>query len=330
MRAGTMPQAAIAPQQGGIDVQAALRANYTAKEIQELDALRNIGLNKVARTMKGMQNGREVDQQLDDYGRPVGQGMEQFRAPIMQDLGGNVSALDPYTLQPKATFGKTMTFADRNAAGNLSIAQQRFALDKQGGAEGGKPQLVDGQWVYKPDAQNPQGRVVPVQGMADKPLNDSQGKANLFGNRMIEAENILKEVADKADRPGWIKRTTQATVGLVPFAGDKLSEVAGSALNFTQSSPQQQVEQAKQNFINALLRRESGAVIGRDEFTSADNQYFPQIGDSAERIAQKQRNRETAIKGVMAEVPRSRNTQQSGATSTKIRKFNLDGTEIKD
>ena len=315
---GILPSMGRASTPASLDVQKALMAGYTPDEIGKLDGLRNIGRNEVARTMKGMVNGREVDQQYDKYGGAVGSGMEQYKAPIEMSTGASKMLLDPFTRQPLSSF-KMEQSPDSKASNQLgwannALSRERMTFDKAGGAEGGKPQLVDGQWVYKPDARNPQGRVVPVLGMADKPFTDSQGKANLFGTRMIEAEKALKSVAGTADRPGWLKRTTQATVGLVPFAGDKLSEVAGSALNFTQSSAQQQVEQAKEDFINALMRRESGAVIGRDEFSNADRQYFPQVGDSDAKIAQKERNRKTAINGIMAEVPRSRNGATGGAT----------------
>lgn len=39
----------------------------------------------------------------------------------------------------------------------------------------------------------------------------------------------------------------------------------------------QQYEQAKTNFVNAVLRRESGAKISDEEFDSAEKQYFVQI-----------------------------------------------------
>jgi hypothetical protein len=70
----------------------------------------------------------------------------------------------------------------------------------------------------------------------------------------------------------------------VPFVGDAL----GTLTNWTQSEPQQKVEQAQRNFINAVLRRESGAVIGSEEFDNARKQYFPQPGDEQGTIAQKQ------------------------------------------
>jgi len=62
----------------------------------------------------------------------------------------------------------------------------------------------------------------------------------------------------------------------------------------------QQAAQAMRNFINATLRRESGATITPVEFDNAIKQYFPQPGESQSIIEQKQRNRATAIQGITA------------------------------
>ena len=53
-----------------------------------------------------------------------------------------------------------------------------------------------------------------------------------------------------------------------------------------------QIEQAQRDFINAALRRESGAAIAESEFENARLQYFPQPGDTQEVVKQKQKNRE--------------------------------------
>ena len=50
-------------------------------------------------------------------------------------------------------------------------------------------------------------------------------------------------------------------------------------------------EQAERNFINATLRRESGAAIAESEFDSARKQYIPQPGDSAGVLEAKRQNR---------------------------------------
>lgn len=57
----------------------------------------------------------------------------------------------------------------------------------------------------------------------------------------------------------------------------------------------QQFEQAQRDFINAVLRKESGAAISQSEFDNAAKQYFPQPDDSPQVIAQKARNRRTVI-----------------------------------
>ena len=58
-----------------------------------------------------------------------------------------------------------------------------------------------------------------------------------------------------------------------------------------QGSEFQQYDQASRNFINAVLRRESGAVISPSEFDNARKQYLPQPGDSKETLKQKELNR---------------------------------------
>lgn len=68
--------------------------------------------------------------------------------------------------------------------------------------------------------------------------------------------------------------------------------------NYMQTPEYQLYDQAKRDFVNAQLRRESGAVINPSEFANAERQYFPVPGDSPEVIAQKRKNRENAIAGV--------------------------------
>jgi hypothetical protein len=68
--------------------------------------------------------------------------------------------------------------------------------------------------------------------------------------------------------------------------------------NYAQSPSYQKFDQARRDFVNALLRRESGAVISPDEFANADIQYFPVPGDGKEVIAQKKKNRANAIAGI--------------------------------
>lgn len=140
------------------------------------------------------------------------------------------------------------------------------------------------------------GRMMPAVGPdgqpvgSGKPLNEYQGKSTGFGMRAAESSRIIEEVGQGGKvKPSLIKRAADS----VPLVGDGL----GMAANRFASPEQQQVEQAERDFINAVLRQESGAVIADTEFANARKQYFPQPGDSAEVIEQKRANREAAING---------------------------------
>jgi len=73
----------------------------------------------------------------------------------------------------------------------------------------------------------------------------------------------------------------------------------GSVINavpgISPSENQRLYSQAKENFITAVLRKESGASISPDEFAREDKKYFPQVGDSPKVLEQKQRARDLAI-----------------------------------
>lgn len=71
--------------------------------------------------------------------------------------------------------------------------------------------------------------------------------------------------------------------------------IASKLPSWLQTSELQQYDQASRNLINAILRRESGAVISDQEFDNAYKQYLPKPGDSAETIAQKKKNRESVL-----------------------------------
>lgn len=114
------------------------------------------------------------------------------------------------------------------------------------------------------------------------PMNNEQARDAGFADRMLNSQTIL----GKFEKEG------------TNFF-DRLTEKAGTSGNYLQSKEYQQFRQAKEDFINAQLRRESGAAISADEFAKADRQYFPQPGDSAEVIAQKAKNRELTVEAMV-------------------------------
>jgi hypothetical protein len=128
---------------------------------------------------------------------------------------------------------------------------------------------------------------VGAKPMPDKPLTEAQGNALLYGTRAAQAHNVLDEVGtDYSPMNLNIARGAENIPGGRALVNTKLLSPA-----------EQKVDQAQRNFINAILRKESGAAINQGEFDNARLQYFPEQGDKPEVLAQKKANRELAIKG---------------------------------
>lgn len=106
------------------------------------------------------------------------------------------------------------------------------------------------------------------------PPSSSQFQAGTFAKRMEQAENEL------SGGRGFF----------TPFAP-----------KFLRTEDRRLFEQAERNYINALLRRESGAAIADTEFDSARQQYIPIASDSQAVLDAKAQNREIVFEGLKAE-----------------------------
>jgi hypothetical protein len=143
---------------------------------------------------------------------------------------------------------------------------------------------------------------MPVAGK-EKPMTETQSNATAYGMRMKEANAILEDLSKKGVLKG-------AVIEATPLIGGTLGQILPSVLGGT-SAAQQQVNQAKSNFITAVLRKESGAVISDSEFDREDKKYFPQINDSPAVIKQKENARKLAIKAIEVQAgPGAKNIQQ--------------------
>ena len=76
---------------------------------------------------------------------------------------------------------------------------------------------------------------------------------------------------------------------------DNLPLVPETVERMMMSSDYKNFDLQKQNFINALLAKETGAVIKDSEMAWANQTYFPQMGDSPQTIELKRQAREQAI-----------------------------------
>ena len=113
----------------------------------------------------------------------------------------------------------------------------------------------------------------------------TQFDAGKFGVRVEQAEQVFNEL----EKGGFDRASYQTSLQATALPGALKSQDLKSQ------------EQAERNFVNAVLREESGAAIAPSEFESAEKQYFPRAGDSAKVLAQKKRNRQVALAGFRAE-----------------------------
>lgn len=128
----------------------------------------------------------------------------------------------------------------------------------------------------------PGGPADPSITKRSAPMNNEQARDAGFADRMTNSNTLLSTL-DTQGTDTW----------------GRITEMAGKAGNYAQSPQYQEFRQAKADFINAQLRRESGAAISPDEFRKADEQYFPQPGDKPSVIAQKAKNRQLAVEGMI-------------------------------
>ena len=263
---------------------------------------------------------------------------------VRQDVGGKVVTIQDNPMLPGyglpvtgMDITKTATIGEQAAQGQLTLAKQKFEFEKANpgyelkeDADGNffgvnkrtlqaSPVTIGGPAPIAAPAGTgiPSARVqatpettAPVVGSSgaqlvgkSQALTESQGNAAAYGMRMKEANSILETMAKQGTLRG-------ANIEAVPFVGEGLGKILPSVLGGTNAA-QQQVNQAKSNFVTAVLRKESGASISDAEFEREDKKYFPQVGDSEKTIKQKADARKLAIKAMEIQAgPGAKNIQQ--------------------
>jgi len=224
----------------------------------------------------------------DGSTRVVAQGEEKFKAPLQVDTGTSIEFRDP---RDPTKVLQVIPKSQMPTAGQVVEREEgTFLVDTRTGQA--KPVV------------GPQGQAL----IGGKPLTETQSNAVAFGMRALEANRLATDLEGKGfTNTGVIRTAIGGTMGQAPIVGSKLEQGVRSAFNVLPefaggpSPEQQQVDQARRNFISAVLRKESGAAIGVDEYANEERKYFPQLGDSDKVIKQKQDARKLAIQALEAQ-----------------------------
>jgi hypothetical protein len=309
-----------------LELASKLRQRY-GDEIKEFRNLMQ-GREELAPEQAGpTQTGQAIPQEMV-RGAPNVQGAYDFAAtaynPTLQAAGlrklteGPIKVgiedtlIDPVTMKPVFTgAGKPRAPV---SVGNYLVDPQTGKVIFQAPEKPTAGQVVereDGTFLI--DTRT--GQAKPVMGAGGqplmgggKPLTEAQGNSVAFGARAVEANRIATNLEKEGVRnTGAIRTAVGGIAGMTPFIGEQLEQGVRSTFNVLPSvaggpsAEQQQTEQARRNFVSAVLRKESGAAIGVDEYKNEERKYFPQAGDTDAVIKQKQEARKLAIEALKAQ-----------------------------
>lgn len=198
---------------------------------------------------------------------------------------------DKYGRTYSQSTGRTMEGGQERigAIEGMGDTEQASVVNKNDAAAWKSRQPSKGMTVYGPDG-NP---IVEYGGsgtsVAPVDMKEHQGKNYLYGNRMDQAGKIINDLEASIANKSFGESIGQAAY----------EQAVGTTVgNRFVSEEYQRFDQAKRDFVNAVLRKESGAVISDVEFANAEKQYFPRPGDSKAVVAQKRRNRELATQNI--------------------------------
>jgi hypothetical protein len=243
-------------------------------------------------------------QQISDYFATPGQGvlpMQQGPSTINRDALQRLALAAPDQFSRIAPSLKAMQPEYKEAGGML------YELP----AYGGVPTVVGGKAKDESPSAIKEYKFAQDQGykgtfqefelekkragasnMTLKMPSETQLIAAGFADRMSSAQNIVSDLEPKA-KIG----TGEAITSYLPLIGKTIPQVIPSSIGGL-SDERRQYLQAANNWIRANLRKESGAAIGMDEWSEEYKNYFPQVGDDKDTIAQKAVFREIATKNM--------------------------------
>lgn len=102
-----------------------------------------------------------------------------------------------------------------------------------------------------------------------------------YAAMMQQGENDFKKLTDAGFDPAAAASSARAALPEV-FKSDDIKAY----------------EQARRNFVAAILRKQSGAAISAKEYEEEGKKYFPQVGDGPKTIEQKAESRRLALQAL--------------------------------
>jgi hypothetical protein len=215
----------------------------------------------------------------------------------VQDLGQKQDPVDPLTAQFKqAQIDKMKAETDklRNPGAGARPAtpeeKQQYGLPPETPlffTTNGEPKILSGGDAMS-ITTNPDGTVSVVRGNG-KAMTEAQSKDTVFSTRAGGALPIIDQYGNALTNLG------DQALGAAPYNLGRTF----------QNDEYQLAEQAGLEFLQAILRKDTGAAITAEETASYGKTYLPQYGDSAALLEQKRAARNRAVAAIEAGMPPS-------------------------
>jgi len=367
MRTGVGVQPAIAPRSSGVDVQRALMAGYSPKEIEELDKLRNVGLDKVARTVQGQdETGKPVTFQMDDFGRKIGMPVAEWKAPVLVNQGNKETFVDPVSLTARGSLQKFQS--PDSAASNWVTMRGQDLVDARK-----REELQGAETAFSPEAiANAAARynidgTLPPMGMGK---TGSMGRSAILNKAAELARGVsgedqrVAQIDNKAASGALTKLVAQQTMisafeknavknaDMALELSAKVDRTGVPILNTWIQAGQKSVtgnpevaqfHAATETFVNEYAKIMSGSM-GNTAVSDSARAHAHSLLSTAQTpqtyaavvstLKQEMSNRMAGLeeeKQLLRSSMKPRtSTSESTPAPVKVRRFNLDGTEIKD
>lgn len=309
------------PMQGGNPSRAGngLSMDFLFQAASNPFLMQNEGMRSIVNTLiQEEMKKRDPSYQLDmDYRRAQVDKMRreadaEKRQPLINAGGGAI--YDPNTgewLRPPAENGGGGAF---RFGGNSVEAQALNGLMDSGQLTPEQAQqLGAGKTITGPNGEiifltpqgvfgaAPDGRTqrLSSEGVGTSGSNPSSGNITITEPKVTLDERKAMGFADRMSTSGaLINQNENAGLGTWDQFVRGNDWIPDAAENWLVSEDFQKFDQARRDFVNAQLRRESGAVISDEEFDNANKQYFPQPGDTEDVLRQKAQNRKVVIDGM--------------------------------
>lgn len=158
------------------------------------------------------------------------------------------------------------------------------------GAEGG-PKPVGQGAMQETVVMGPDGKPIMVQGGpgTSAKFTEAQSKDNVYVTRAQGALDKLESQTETGTVADDLGSLQDKAVGMLPLVG-----------NYLQSDAYQTAKTAGDEFLQAILRKDTGAAITTGEQSLYGETYLPQPGDGPQRLAYKKEARLRAVEAIKA------------------------------